>query len=54
MTIFQMQRWFEIMHNREALAQDLGLNTCLVQELFNVIHKYSVNQQIDFLKKKQT
>jgi len=50
MSIFQMQRWFDIMKNREALAQDLGLNKDLIQELFSVIHKYSVNQQIDQLK----
>ena len=53
MTIFQMQRWFEIMRNRENLAEELGVNKSLVHELFNVIHKYSVNQQIDFLKKRQ-
>ena len=53
MTIFQMQRWFEIMRNRENLAEELGVNKSLVHELFNVIHKYSVNQQIDLLKKKQ-
>jgi chorismate mutase len=53
MTIFQMQRWFEIMRNRENLADDLGVNKDLVNELFNVIHKYSVNQQIDLLKTKE-
>jgi chorismate mutase len=53
LTIFQMQRWFEIMRNRENLAEELGVNKSLVHELFNVIHKYSVNQQIDLLKKKQ-
>ena len=47
------QRWFEIMRNRENLAEELGVNKSLVHELFNVIHKYSVNQQIDLLKKKQ-
>ena len=50
MSVFQMQRWFDIMKNREDLAHNLGLNKDLVQELFSVIHKYSVNQQIDQLK----
>ena len=51
MTIFQLERWFDIMKNREAFAKENGVNTDLIHELFAVIHKYSVSQQIDQLKK---
>ena len=44
--IFQMKRWFKILENREAYASELGLDTEIVHELFQLIHKYSIDIQI--------
>lgn len=53
MTVFQMQRWFDIMKNRSELAQNIELDKDLVHELFGLIHKYAVNQQIEQLKTRE-
>lgn len=52
--IFQMKRWFSILKNRKALARELGLEEDIVHELFQLIHKYSINVQIDSLPKEKS
>lgn len=44
--IFQMRRWFKILENREMSAEKLGLSKEVVHELFQLIHKYSIDVQI--------
>lgn len=44
--IFQMRRWFKILENRQDSAEKLGLNKEVVHELFQLIHKYSIDVQI--------
>lgn len=44
--IFQMRRWFKILENRQESAEKLGLNKEVVHELFQLIHKYSIDIQI--------
>lgn len=44
--IFQMRRWFKILENRQGSAEKLGLNKEVVHELFQLIHKYSIDVQI--------
>lgn len=44
--IFQMRRWFKVLENREQLAQVLGLDQEIIHELFQLIHKYSIDVQI--------
>ena len=43
--IFQLKRFFEILKTRKALGDDLGLPKDLVHELFELIHKHSINIQ---------
>lgn len=45
-TIFQMKRWFSILENRRDLALKLNLDPEIVHELFQAIHKYSIDVQI--------
>ncbi len=45
-TIFQMKRWFKVLNDRKKLARDLMLDKETVHELFQLIHKYSINVQI--------
>ncbi len=51
-SIFQMDRWFEILAKRGLQAKNIELNPSLVQELFQIIHKYSVERQNDVFQKK--
>lgn len=44
--IFQMRRWFKVLENREKSAELLGLDKDIVHELFQLIHKYSIDVQI--------
>ena len=45
-TIFQMRRWFNVLENRKELALKLNLDPQIVYELFQAIHKYSIDVQI--------
>lgn len=53
-SIFQMDRWFEILAKRGLQGKDLQLNPALIQELFQIIHKYSVEQQNEVFQKHKT
>lgn len=46
-TIFQMHRWFKILENRKAYAKEKGLDEEIVHELFQLIHKYSIDVQLN-------
>lgn len=48
-TIFQMERWFEILDTRIALAEKLNLNTEFVKRVLSEIHKESIQVQTDIL-----
>jgi len=43
--IFQLKRFFEILKTRKGIGDDLGLPKDLVHELFELIHKHSINIQ---------
>ena len=43
--IFQMERWFDLLKQRGAQARELGLNEDFINDLFQIIHKYSVEHQ---------
>lgn len=45
-TIFQMKRWFKILEQRRELGKTKGLDEKIVHELFQLIHKYSIDTQI--------
>ena len=44
--IFQMRRWFKVLANREETALGLNLDKEIIHELFQLIHKYSIDVQI--------
>tara|TARA_R110001592_G_scaffold72390_2_gene221062 strand:- start:26833 stop:27927 length:1095 start_codon:yes stop_codon:yes gene_type:complete len=50
-TIFQMKRWFKVLENRKSFGQNLDLNEGLVHEVFQLLHKYSIDEQIKSHKK---
>lgn len=45
-TIFQMKRWFKVLENRKQKGKDLQLDEDMVHELFQLLHKYSIDTQI--------
>ncbi len=42
LTIFQIERWFEILKTRKKYANNLNLEDEYINEIFDVIHKYSI------------
>jgi chorismate mutase len=51
LTIFQIERWFEILKTRKEVANDLGLDTQMIAEFFELIHKYSILTQTKIMRK---
>ena len=45
LTIFQIERWFEIISSRKKGAKQLGLDQQIVSEIFDLIHKHSIITQ---------
>jgi chorismate mutase len=45
-TIFQMRRWFKVLENRKQYGTKKGLDPEIVHELFQLIHKYSIDTQL--------
>ncbi len=45
-TIFQMKRWFKVLENRKTQAKEMNLDDEVVHELFQLLHKYSIDAQI--------
>lgn len=45
-TIFQMKRWFKVLESRKRYGKELKLDEEIVHELFQLIHKYSIDVQI--------
>ena len=50
-TIFQLERWFEILLNTKNQAQKIGLDPKMITEIFEVIHKYSILTQTNIMRK---
>ena len=42
LTIFQIERWFEILRSRKLIANNLQLDSQVVEDIFELIHKYSI------------
>ena len=51
LTIFQIERWFEILSTRKKNASLLSLDEQMVEELFALIHKYSILTQTNIMRK---
>jgi chorismate mutase len=50
MTVFQLDRFSHIFKARGEEAKNLGVHPGLIEELFQVVHKYSVQKQIEVRK----
>ncbi len=50
-TIFQIERWFEILKNRKQDVKEFGLDEKAIVDIFELIHKYSILIQADFTQK---
>lgn len=51
LTIFQIERWFEILQTRKKHAKNLQLDEQFVAEVFELIHKYSILIQTKKMRK---
>jgi len=51
LTIFQIERWFEILNSRKENANLLGVDEQMVEEIFALIHKYSILTQTKLMRK---
>lgn len=51
LTIFQLERWFEILYKRKKQAIKLGMDPKMVRDIFELIHKYSILIQSKIMKK---
>ena len=49
-TIFQLERWFEILRFRKKDALDFGMNEKMIAEIFELIHKYSILTQTKIMR----
>ncbi len=52
MTIFQLNRWFQLVGDRREWGEKLNLDNSLVHDVFQVIHKHSVGMQTQLNKEK--
>ena len=50
-TIFQLERWYEILKLRKQQAEELEIDDKMVTDIFEVIHKYSIITQTQIMKK---
>ena len=50
LTIFQIERWFEILKTRKLIAIDLEMDPQMVEELYVLIHKYSIITQTKIMR----
>ena len=50
-TIFQLERWYEILKLRKRQARKLGIDNKTIVDIFEVIHKYSIITQTKIMKK---
>ena len=50
-TIFQLERWYEILKLRKQQANELEIDDKMVTDIFEVIHKYSIITQTQIMKK---
>ena len=51
LTIFQLNRWFEILITRKNLAKKLRVDPKMISDIYALIHKYSILTQSQLMKK---
>jgi len=50
LTIFQIERWFEILKSRRLIANNLKIDNQMITEIFELIHKYSILTQTKIMR----
>ncbi len=50
LTIFQIERWFEILKSRKIIANTLELDNQMVVEIFELIHKHAILTQTKIMR----
>jgi chorismate mutase len=50
LTIFQIERWFEILQSRKIIANTLELDNQMVVEIFELIHKHAILKQTKIMR----
>ena len=50
LTIFQLQRWYDILRTRKEKGKDLEIDEKMISELFSLIHKYSILIQTNIMR----
>jgi len=50
-TVFQLDRWIEIIEDRLKYAQDQGLDQSLIKEMWTLIHNASIKRQTEIVNK---
>ena len=50
LTIFQIERWFEILQSRKLIANNLKLDSQMITEIFELIHKDSILTQTKIMR----
>ena len=51
LTIFQIERWIEILTTRKENAKLLKIEPRMVEEIFTLIHKYSILTQTKIMRR---
>ena len=49
-TIFQLERWYEILKNRKNQAEEINLDKKIISDIFEQIHKFSIATQTKIMK----
>ena len=50
-TIFQLERWFQILNSRQQQATEIGLDPKMISDIYKLIHKYSILTQSKIMRK---
>tara|TARA_B100001287_G_scaffold276848_1_gene290039 strand:- start:5578 stop:6630 length:1053 start_codon:yes stop_codon:yes gene_type:complete len=50
LTIFQVERWFEILKTRKELSSKMDLNPQMIEDIFELIHKYAILTQTKIMR----
>tara|TARA_B100001758_G_C18342108_1_gene574898 strand:- start:125 stop:1180 length:1056 start_codon:yes stop_codon:yes gene_type:complete len=50
LTIFQIERWFEILKSRRLIANNFKIDNQMITEIFELIHKYSILTQTKIMR----
>ena len=54
LAIFQLKRWMEIVETRKQAANESKLSSSMIHELFRVIHKNALEEQVRILNKRNS